>query len=181
MNRDLASSLADWTAYYALTGGAAATLLGLLFVAVSLRLNIFHQDAVADIRQFAGFTLGTFLTALAIAALVLAPHLTAATLALPLFLAGLLGIASVTAIARIWMRLNFSLGGRHVDHADTALLRQGLLQMVFMAVPYFGLPCAAVLVALDSLTGLGLLAILEAALLALGTYSSWLLLSHAGS
>ena len=43
MDDAFSQALTDWTAFYALMGGAAATLLGLLFVAVSVRLNIFHQ------------------------------------------------------------------------------------------------------------------------------------------
>ena len=65
MDNAFSQALAEWTAFYALMGGAAATLLGLLFVAVSLRLNIFHQRQVADVRDFAAFTFGTFLVAIA--------------------------------------------------------------------------------------------------------------------
>ena len=46
MNGAFADALDQWTTYFALMGGAAATLLGLLFVAVSLRLNIFHRREV---------------------------------------------------------------------------------------------------------------------------------------
>jgi hypothetical protein len=67
MDDAFSQALADWTAFYALMGGAAATLLGLLFVAVSVRLNIFHQREVADVRDFAAFTFGTFLVAIAVA------------------------------------------------------------------------------------------------------------------
>jgi hypothetical protein len=42
MDNTFSQALSEWTAFYALMGGAAATLLGLLFVAVSVRLNIFH-------------------------------------------------------------------------------------------------------------------------------------------
>jgi hypothetical protein len=67
MDDAFSQALAEWTAFYALMGGAAATLLGLLFVAVSVRLNIFHQREVADVRDFAAFTFGTFLVAIAVA------------------------------------------------------------------------------------------------------------------
>ena len=86
MNDTFSQALAEWTAYYALMGGAAATLLGLLFVAVSVRLSIFHQREVADVRDFAAFTFGTFLVAIAVAGLALAPHTHPFTLAVSLFL-----------------------------------------------------------------------------------------------
>ena len=73
MDDAFAQALAEWTAFYALMGGAAATLLGLLFVAVSVRLNIFHQRQVADVRDFAAFTFGTFLVAIAVAGLAHCP------------------------------------------------------------------------------------------------------------
>jgi hypothetical protein len=74
MDNAFSQALAEWTASYALMGGAAATLLGLLFVAVSVRLNIFHQHEVADVRDFAEFTFGTFLVAIAVAGFAIAPH-----------------------------------------------------------------------------------------------------------
>ena len=86
MDDAFSQSLADWTAFYALMGGAAATLLGLLFVALSVRLNIFHQREVADVRDFAAFTFGTFLVAIAVAGLAIAPHAHRSTLALSLLL-----------------------------------------------------------------------------------------------
>ena len=71
MDDAFSQALADWTAFYALMGGAAATLLGLLFVAVSVRLNIFHQREVADVRDFAAFTFGTSLRSWANAVLLM--------------------------------------------------------------------------------------------------------------
>jgi hypothetical protein len=88
MDDAFSQALADWTAFYALMGGAA-TLLGLLFVAVSVRLNIFHQREVADVRDFAAFTFGTFLVAIAVAGFAIAPHAHRFTLALSLLLVSL--------------------------------------------------------------------------------------------
>jgi hypothetical protein len=181
VKQSVADSLGEWTAFYALMGGAAATLLGLLFVAVSLRLNIFRQANVADIRRFAGVTLGVFLTALGIAALALMPHHSVTTLGAPLLVAGLLGIGSALLLTRIWVRLNFAPGGRHVDRSRAFYFWRGLLQVLVMVFPFVGLVGVAVLLGRAPEAALGLLAILEMALLALGTYCSWLLLSHAGS
>src|SRR5215213_6983992 len=99
MDNAFSQSLTEWTAFYALMGGAAATLLGLLFVAVSVRLNIFHQRQVADIRDFAAFTFGTFLVAIAVAGLALAPHAHRFTLALSLLLVSLAAFVAIAGIA----------------------------------------------------------------------------------
>ena len=106
MDQPFAQALTDWTAYYALTGGAAATLLGLLFVAVSLRLNIFHQLNVRDIRDFAAFTLATFLVAIVVSGVTLAPHGQRGTIALLLLLIGLGGLIAVGWIVLEWLRLD---------------------------------------------------------------------------
>ena len=74
MDEAFTHALGEWSGFYTLVGGAAATLLGLLFVALSLRLNVFHDQALADIRAFATFTFNTFLLALVLAALAVAPH-----------------------------------------------------------------------------------------------------------
>src|SRR5829696_3024434 len=97
MDGTFAQALVEWTGFYTLMGGAAATLLGLLFVAVSMRLNIFHQSEVADVRDFAAFTFGTFLVAIAVAGLAIAPHAHRFTLALSLLL---IGIVALFAIGR---------------------------------------------------------------------------------
>ena len=94
MDDAFSQALAEWTAFYALMGGAAATLLGLLFVAVSVRLNIFHQREVADVRDFAAFTFGTFLVAIAVAGFAIAPHAHRFSLALSLLLVSIAAFAS---------------------------------------------------------------------------------------
>jgi O-antigen/teichoic acid export membrane protein len=99
MDDAFSQALADWTAFYALMGVAAATLLGLLFVAVSVRLNIFHQREVADVRDFAAFTFGTFLVAIAVAGFAIAPHAHRFTLALSLLLVSLAAFVAIAGIA----------------------------------------------------------------------------------
>src|SRR5829696_4573546 len=106
MDVTFSQALAEWTAFYALMGGAAATLLGLLFVAVSVRLNIFHQREVADVRDFAAFTFGTFLVAIAVAGLAIAPHAQRSTLALSLLFVGIAAFVAIVVVARLWIRLN---------------------------------------------------------------------------
>src|SRR5215204_10849 len=111
MDETFSQSLTEWTAYFALMGGAAATLLGLLFVAVSVRLNIFHQRQVADVRDFAAFTIGTFLVAIAVAGFASARHAHRFSLALSLLLISVAAFAAIAWIARLWIRLNAPTAG----------------------------------------------------------------------
>ena len=105
VDRSFAEALAAWSGYYALLGGAGATLLGLQFVAMSLRLNVFRQQEVEDVRDFAIFTFSTFLLAMAIAALALAPHETRRSLATAVSIIGGVGLLAVVWVARVWLRL----------------------------------------------------------------------------
>ena len=179
MDQPFAQALTDWTAYYALMGGAAATLLGLLFVAVSLRLNIFRQLNVRDIRDFAAFTLATFLVAIVVAGLALAPHGSEGTLAPPLLLIGLSGFIAVGWIFLEWLRLDLP---QTRSQAERARQRwQGLLIMAGLAAPYLGLLAIALLLWRGHPGALGWLAVVEASLLVVGTAATWLMLSHAGN
>jgi hypothetical protein len=174
-----AESLADWTAFYALMGGAAATLLGLLFVSLSVRLNIFHQRNVEDVRDFAAFTFGTFLVAVAVAGLALAPHGHPSRLALPLLLVGVAAFLLIAWIARVWIRLNPPMTGARPGNTPDEW--QGWVYLLGMGGPYIGLIVVAVLLWQSHPDALGWLAVVEGWLLGMGTVVAWLMLSHAGS
>jgi hypothetical protein len=174
MDATFEQALAEWTAFYALMGGAAATLLGLLFVALSVRLNIFHQRQVADVRDFAAFTFGTFLVAIAVAGLALAPHAHRYTLALALLLVGIVALFAIAWIARLWIRLNVPASGSRPSYAP------GWVYFLGMSGPYAGLIIAVALLWLSHPAALGWLAVVEGWLLVMGTVAAWVMLSHAG-
>jgi hypothetical protein len=172
-------ALAEWTAYFALMGGAAATLLGLLFVAVSVRLNIFHQREVADVRDFAGFTFGTFLVAIAVAGLAIAPHVHSFTLALSLLRVGIAAFFAIAVVARLWIRLNDPATGSRPGY--TPAIRRGWVYLLGMSGPYLGLIAVVALLWRSHPSALGWLAVVEGWLLVMGTVAAWVMLSHAGS
>jgi hypothetical protein len=177
MNDTFSQAIGEWTAYYALMGGAAATLLGLLFVAVSVRLNIFHQREVADVRDFAAFTFGTFLVAIAVAGLTLAPHTHPFTLAVSLFLVGIAAFLAIFWIARLWIRLNARATGSRPGPAPGEW--HGWAYFLGMSAPYAGLVAVVTLLWRSHSAALGLLAIVEGWLLVMGTVAAWVMLSHA--
>jgi hypothetical protein len=179
MEDAFSAALADWTGFYALMGGAAATLLGLLFVALSLRLNIFHQRNVADVRDFAAFTFGTFLVAIAVAGLMLAPHGRRGALALALALVGVGGLIASAWVARAWLQLNAPSAAPQPEFGPPVW--QGWGFMVGMVLSYVVLVAVAFLLWRGHPDALGALAIVEGWLLGVGAVAAWIMLSHAGA
>jgi hypothetical protein len=177
MDATFEQALAEWTAFYALMGGAAATLLGLLFVAVSVRLNIFHQREVADVRDFAAFTFGTFLVAIAVAGLSIAPHANRSTLALLLLLVSIAAFSAIAVVARLWIRLNDPATGPRPGYTPAEW--QGGVYLLGMSGPYIGLLAVVVLLWRSHPAALGWLAVVEGWLLVMGTVAAWVMLSHA--
>jgi hypothetical protein len=176
MDRSFSDALASWTAFFALAGGASATLLGLLFVAVSLRLEIFHRREVEDVRLFAAFTLWTFLFAGAIAGLVLAPHEEPERLAAILFPLTLAGFVVMARMAVVWRRLNP--GQPDPSHFDTW---EGPAILASMSLSHVGLLIVVLFLTTGNPDALGLLAVIEGWLLGMGTAAAWIMLSHAGT
>ncbi len=179
MDDAFSQALTEWTAYFALMGGAAATLLGLLFVAVSVRLNIFYQREVADVRDFAGFTFGTFLVAIAVAGLAIAPHAHRSTLALSLLLVSIAAFFAIAVVARLWIRLNDPATGPRPGYTPAEW--RGWVYLVGMSGPYLGLIAVVLLLWRSHPAALGWLAVVEGWLLVMGTVAAWVMLSHAGS
>jgi hypothetical protein len=178
MGETFARALAEWTGFYTLMGSAAATLLGLLFVAVSMRLNIFHQSEVADVRDFAAFTFGTFLVAIAVAGLSIAPHAHRVTLAVSLLMIGIVALIAIAWIARVWIRLNLSAADSRSGSAPDEW--RGSAYLLAMSGPYAGLLAAVALLWRAHPGALGWLAVVEGWLLITGTVAAWVMLSHAG-
>jgi hypothetical protein len=178
MNDSFSLALDQWTTYFALMGGAAATLLGLLFVAVSLRLNIFHQREVADVRDYAALTLGTFLVAIAVAGVTLAPHEHPGFVAPALLAIGVAGFVGVIRVARVSIALNRAPTEPHAGPLSHLWI--GWPYALFVTCPYVAVIGAALLLWIGHSDALGWLAITEGWLLVSGTLVAWILLSHAG-
>jgi hypothetical protein len=89
---DFTATIKEWETFYLLGGTAAATLIGLLFVAVSIHIDIFHRKTSTDLHHFAALTFNCFFYALLISMLFLIPNLSPLGLGVPLFLLGLLGL-----------------------------------------------------------------------------------------
>ena len=167
--QSFSAAVAEWGDFYTYVGTVAATLLGLLFVAVSLRLNIFHRREVADVRDFALLTFANFFFLVLIALLFQVPDQSRAGLALPLALMGVLGLAGLVMLARDAVILNETVPLWQWAYSGTSLATYG------------GLIIAAVTLLAGRTGALSWLVGVDAALLTISSVSAWMLLSHAGA
>ncbi|MCA9877930.1 MAG: hypothetical protein KC442_09110 [Thermomicrobiales bacterium] len=177
MDGPLAQALTDWIPFYALAGAAAATLLGLLFVAASLRLAIFRDPHTADVSFFASFIFATMLGAMIVAGLALVPHQHRWSLVWPLASLGAAGVVMTVVLFRLWVRLNPP--GESGRSRLNPWTWTGKVLMVTMASPAVVLLLACWLMVVGRDSALFVLAIAEGLLLILPTGCAWLLVTHA--
>jgi len=101
VDNSFSQAIVDWQGFYTLAGAAAATLVGLLFIAVSLHLDIFSDESEVELRSLAEITLINFLSILMIAMFFLVPHQSPGGLGLPLLF---VSIAGLLRQGRDWLR-----------------------------------------------------------------------------
>ena len=119
----MSAALADWHDFYALLGTAAATLIGAMFVVVSIGERYLTPERIAATRVFVTATVTHLSAALAVSLLTMAPGLGDAALGSLVGLGALagLGYAGHILVVRIW---------RHeVDLAD---------RFWYAALPFLG-------------------------------------------
>jgi hypothetical protein len=97
---DRFAALAEWHDFLAAVAGVAATLVGLLFVALALNPAVMADDGPAGLRTWAGQTFHNFLTVLAVALVVLIPDAGPLGLGLPVLILGVWGVARIITDAR---------------------------------------------------------------------------------
>jgi hypothetical protein len=99
--------LNGWDTFFIMTGTAAATLTGLLFVVITLCVRLSTTRAAQGVHAFVTPTLVRFGGVLFQSLALVAPWPSAWPLAIILGLAGLGGIAYVIVVVRMLRRLNF--------------------------------------------------------------------------
>jgi hypothetical protein len=170
MHRSFGDAVAQWSDFHTFLGTASFTLLGLLFIAISLRLNIFRQRTLADVRDFALLTFANFLTLTIIALLFFIPSQSRAGMALPLLVIGVLGLAAIVLLLR---------ESRQVNTGNYALRLPQAAWFGASALPYGGLVAIAVALLFESLDAFYWLAVAEVSLLLVSAFNTWALLSRA--
>ncbi len=102
MSNPFIEEIATWHDFYMLAGSAAATLMGLIFVSVSLHIDIISRtEKYGDIRALAIQTFFNFLLILGFAFIFMAPSDTPFGIGTPLLILGILGLVRT---ARLWLR-----------------------------------------------------------------------------
>jgi hypothetical protein len=86
----LSQHVPEWQTFYLLTGTAAATLMGLLFVAMSLHTEVFRRQGRSNLEVFGALTFNCYFYVLLIAILFVVPGLPPLALGIPLIGMGLL-------------------------------------------------------------------------------------------
>ena len=121
-----------WHDFFILLGTASATLVGLMFIAISIGASIFKEENRPALEVFLGPTIVHFTSVLVLCILAIVPSHNWLSLTC---LAGLIGLAGFCYSARIWFRLTRS--RYEIDSADrffyTVLPAIGYLVVLFAA------------------------------------------------
>jgi peptidoglycan/LPS O-acetylase OafA/YrhL len=97
--------LTHWQPFATALAAASATLMGLLFVALSLNTHILTETHYGAQRRLARLAFGAFAQLLLIALLLLIPHPTVRLLALALGISALVGLTQAARIGVLeWRR-----------------------------------------------------------------------------
>lgn len=163
MDPSLADLIEDWHDFDLLVGTAAATLVGLMFVAASIGASIYTEKNRAGMQAFISPTVVHFTSVLVLALLALVPTHEWLTLA---GLLALVGVAGGVYSANLWMQL-FVRRRFDVDIVD---------RLFYAALPSLGyllLLLAAFFLLRQSEAGLDLLAAAQITLLLAGIRNAW--------
>jgi hypothetical protein len=100
MESSFSSTISSWHDFYMLAGTASATLIGLLFVAASLHLDLIGEAGAATILSLARRTFTRFIMVVVIALTFLVPRQDPEGLGLPLLALGLVEALRTLRVGR---------------------------------------------------------------------------------
>jgi hypothetical protein len=92
--------LHEWQNFYFMVGGASATLIGLMFVAVSIGSHLVNEEQMNNVRTYVSPTLYHFVHVLVFACIMLVPVHSQLTLALAIAVIHVLGLRQIIAVFR---------------------------------------------------------------------------------
>jgi len=148
--------------FYMLIGTAAATLMALMFVVVSLSPHVIAERAGTTVRAFFTPIIVYFTTATLVPAFMISPHVT--SLALPLFLI-LGGLIGLVYLARV---------GGHTQWRLNKLPREDWVWFVGLPIlSYLLLMCAAIGIWMRQPFGLYTVETAVLSLLIIGIHNAW--------
>ena len=100
MPQDFAQAIESWHEFYIMTGTAAATLVGLLFVAVTVNVNLLRGSEGHHRRIWARYTFQNFLYVLLVSLVFVMPDQGPLGLALPLLAMGAFALIGAWRLLR---------------------------------------------------------------------------------
>jgi hypothetical protein len=170
MQSSFSQVIERWHDFYLAASTDAATLIGLLFIGLSLNLEVITSVARADLRALALKTFNNLLSVLILALVFLIPAQTPLGLGLPLLAIGMLGAINASRQLRAAVQ--------NQDH----LWGSGYLFRRFLAptTAYLGLIAIATSLATGETSRLPWLVAVLCTLLATATRNAWDLLVRVG-
>jgi hypothetical protein len=131
-------ALVEWQTFYFTAGGASATLVGLMFVAISLGLPLASTVTGNDIKTFASPSILHFVSVMLLAFAMIVPSYTATGMAVVLLLGGVPGLI----LGMRYVRMLFGAARRHQDFNPNDWLFQIILPsagfiLILLAAPAF--------------------------------------------
>ena len=124
---DISSYLDTWKTFYAFVGGASATLVGLLFVGISMHLDKFRQGMAADVKALSGRSFSGLLYVVTLSAVFLIPHETVGSIGTIIICMGAIGFVNAGLLMR------HSLKHQSKSWSDRYIVRQFVLLIVTFA------------------------------------------------
>ncbi len=160
----MANQLRDWHDFYILIGTAAATLIGLMFVAASVGASYFNAEREVPLRTFLTPTVVHFTVVLMSCLMSITPSLTRASFGALFAVGGAVGIGFCCHVLLRMRRRGIT---RTIDLADWCCY------ILIPAVSYLTLTATGIVLPMRPDLGLDMLAGTLVALLLLGIRNAW--------
>jgi hypothetical protein len=161
--------LQEWQLFYATLAAACATLTGLLFVSLSMIIDVISSEAHAELMRTARQAFANFLFVLSIALLLLVPRQVPVGLGVGLLVLGGFALFTVAKLLREALRAK----DRPGSGGDT------VREFALPVLAYFGLIAAAIAIMFEIAEAPLLLFFVDIALLVSASRNAWMLLMNA--
>jgi hypothetical protein len=155
--------ISEWQIFFATVAGASATLMGLVFLSLSLKLDVLRQMKDNSLRQMAWQTFTNFFFVVMFALVFLVPGQTPLGLALPLFI-----ICAVAIAITVSQGFRARMGGLSLTYL--------VKEMVPSLLAYLGMIAVVALIYVGNMQSLVWLLPVIVVLLAVAVRNAWTLL-----
>jgi hypothetical protein len=88
---NFSEAIKPWETFYVMAGTAAVTLIGLLFISISINIELFRSQWADDLQHFAALTFNCFFYVLMLSIFFLVPGISYLGLGIPILILGILG------------------------------------------------------------------------------------------